>query len=242
MILCGGAINSPQLLKLSGVGPAAELRALGIPVVHDLPGVGENLQDHLEYYFQLASKQPITLYRHTGLVGRGLVGLQWLLRGTGLGASNQFEAGAFIRSRAGIEHPDIQYHFLPLAVTYDGNTLASEHGFQAHVGTLRSKSRGHVRLRSADPREAPKIVFNYMSHPDDWTEMRASVRLTREIFAQPAFAPYAGREIQPGAARRATRDRRLPAREAGERLPPLRRLQDGRARATRWRWSIRRRG
>ncbi len=198
VILCGGAINSPQLLKLSGVGPGAELQALGIPVVRELPGVGENLQDHLEYYFQLASKLPITLYRHTGLLGRGLVGLQWLMRGTGLGASNQFEAGAFIRSRAGIAHPDIQYHFLPLAVTYDGNTLATEHGFQAHVGTLRSKSRGHVQLRSPDPREAPRIVFNYMSHPDDWTEMRASVRLTREIFAQPAFAPYVGREIQPG--------------------------------------------
>ena len=200
VILSGGAINSPQLLKLSGVGPAQELQALGIPVVHDLPGVGENLQDHLEYYFQVASKQPITLYRHTGLIGRGLVGLQWLLRGTGLGASNQFEAGAFIRSRAGVAHPDIQYHFLPLAVTYDGHSLASEHGFQAHVGTLRSKARGHVRLRSADPREAPKIQFNYMIHPDDWTEMRASVRLTREIFRQPAFAPHVGREIQPGEA------------------------------------------
>ena len=199
VILALGAINSPQVLKLSGVGPAAELQALGIPVVHDLKGVGENLQDHLEYYFQVASKQPITLYRHTGLVGRGLVGLQWLLSGTGLGASNQFEAGAFIRSRAGIEHPDIQYHFLPLAVTYDGNTLATEHGFQVHVGSQRSGSRGHIRLRSADPREAPRITFNYMSHPDDWTEMRASLRLTREIFAQPAFAPYADREIQPGA-------------------------------------------
>ena len=201
VILCGGAINSPQLLKLSGIGPAAELQALGLPVVHDLPGVGENLQDHLEYYFQVASKKPITLYRHTGILGRGLVGAQWLLRGTGLGASNHFEAGAFIRSAAGIEHPDIQYHFLPLAVTYDGNKLATEHGFQAHVGTLRSKSRGHVRLASPDPREAPKIVFNYMSHPDDWTEMRASVRLTREIFGQDAFAPFAGREIQPGAGR-----------------------------------------
>jgi choline dehydrogenase len=200
VILCGGAINSPQLLKLSGIGPAAELQSLGIKVVHDLPGVGENLQDHLEYYFQVSSKQPITLYRHTGLIGRGVVGLQWFLRGTGLGATNHFEAGAFIRSRAGIEHPDIQYHFLPLAVTYDGNSLASEHGFQAHVGSLRSKSRGHVRLASPDPLAAPKIVFNYMSHPDDWTEMRASVRLTREIFAQEAFEPYVGREIQPGAA------------------------------------------
>jgi choline dehydrogenase len=200
VILCGGAINSPQLLKLSGIGPAAELQAMGLPVVHDLPGVGENLQDHLEYYYQVTSKQPITLYRHTGLIGKGVVGLQWLLRGTGLGATNHFEAGAFIRSQAGITHPDIQYHFLPLAVTYDGNNLASEHGFQAHVGTLRSKSRGHVRLASPDPQAAPKIVFNYMSHPDDWTEMRASVRLTREIFSQPAFAPFVGREIQPGPA------------------------------------------
>jgi len=201
VILCGGAINSPQLLQLSGVGRGADLQKLGIPVVHELPGVGENLQDHLEYYFQLSSRRPITLYRHTGLFGRGLVGLRWLLNGTGLGASNHFEAGAFIRSRAGVEHPDIQYHFLPLAVTYDGNQLASEHGFQAHVGTLRSKSRGYVRLRSPDPRQAPKIVFNYMSHPEDWTDMRASVRLTREIFAQTPLADYVGREIQPGEAR-----------------------------------------
>jgi choline dehydrogenase len=199
VILCGGPINSPQLLKLSGVGPAAELRALGIPVVHDLPGVGENLQDHLEFYFQVASKQPITLYRHTGLISRGLIGLQWLLRGRGHGATNHFEAGGFIRSRAGVRYPDIQFHFLPLAVSYDGKGLATEHGFQAHVGPLRSKSRGWVRLKSPDPRAYPAIQFNYMSHADDWTEMRACVRLTREIFAQAAFAPYRGREIAPGA-------------------------------------------
>ena len=241
VILCGGAINSPQLLKLSGVGPAAELRGLGIQIVHDLPGVGENLQDHMEYYFQVASRQPITLYRHTGLVGRGLVGLQWLLRGTGLGASNQFEAGAFIRSKAGIAHPDIQYHFLPIAVTYDGLKLASEHGFQAHVGTLRSKSRGHVRLRSADPREAPKIVFNYMSQPDDWTEMRASVRLTREIFAQPAFAPFAGREIQPGRERATARSTTSCARSSKAPTIPAAPARWAR-RATRSRWWIRRRG
>ncbi len=198
-IVAAGAINSPQLLKLSGVGPAAELNALGIPVVHDLPGVGENLQDHLEFYFQIASKQPITLYGKTGLVTRALIGLHWLMRDHGDGATNHFEAGGFIRSRAGVPHPDIQYHFLPIAVSYDGASLASEHGYQAHVGPLRSKSRGWVRLKSADPREPPRIVFNYMSHPDDWTEMRACVRLTREIFAQPAFDPYRGREIQPGA-------------------------------------------
>jgi choline dehydrogenase len=199
VILSGGSINSPQLMKLSGVGPAAELSALGIEVVADRPGVGENLQDHLEFYFQFASKQPITLYGHAGLVARGLVGLQWLLNGRGLGASNHFEAGGFIRSRAGVRYPDIQFHFLPMAVAYDGSTLAREHGFQAHVGPMRSKSRGSVRLKSPDPAEPPAIRFNYMSDPDDWVEMRACVRLTREIFAQSPFDAYRGREIQPGA-------------------------------------------
>jgi len=198
VILCGGPINSPQLLKLSGVGPGAELRAFGVPVVAARPGVGENLQDHLEFYFQVASKRPITLYGKTGFFARGLIGLQWLLRARGDGATNHFEAGGFIRSRAGVRYPDIQYHFLPMAVSYDGKGLAREHGFQAHVGPMRSKSRGWVRLKSADPREAPRILFNYMSEPDDWEEMRACVRLTREIFAQAAFNPYRGREIQPG--------------------------------------------
>ena len=199
VILAGGPINSPQLLKLSGIGPAEELRALGIPVVQDRPGVGENLQDHLEFYFQVACTRPVTLYGQSGLVGRGLVGARWLLTRTGLGATNHFESGGFIRSRPGIRYPDIQYHFLPLAVGYDGSGLASEHGFQAHVGPMRSKSRGWVRLASPDPHEHPAIRFNYMSHEDDWTEMRACVRLTREIFAQAAFAPYRGREIRPGA-------------------------------------------
>jgi choline dehydrogenase len=198
VILCGGPINSPQLLKLSGVGSAAELRPLGIDVVADRPGVGENLQDHLEFTLQVASKQPITLFSHTGLVSRALIGAEWLLRGRGLGASNHFEAGGFIRSRAGVRYPDIQFHFLPMAVAYDGSTLAKEHGFQAHVGPMRSKSRGSVRLKSPDPGELPRIQFNYMSHPEDWIEMRACVRLTREIFAQPAFDPYRGREIKPG--------------------------------------------
>jgi choline dehydrogenase len=199
VILCGGPINSPQLLKLSGVGPARELQALDIPVVADRPGVGENLQDHLEFYFQVASRKPITLYGQTGLFSRGLIGLNWLLCGRGHGATNHFETGGFIRSRAGVRHPDIQYHFLPLAVTYDGASLASEHGFQAHVGPLRSKSRGWVRLNTTDPRDHPRIHFNYMSHDDDWIDMRACVRLTREIFAQQAFDPYRGREIRPGA-------------------------------------------
>jgi choline dehydrogenase len=198
VILCGGPINSPQLLKLSGVGPAEELRAFGIDVVADRPGVGENLQDHLELTVQIASRRPITLFSHAGLIGRALIGAEWLMRGRGLGASNHFEAGGFIRSRAGVRYPDIQFHFLPMAVAYDGSTLAREHGFQAHVGPMRSKSRGSVRLRSPDPAEPPRIQFNYMSHPDDWMEMRACVRLTREIFAQAPFDPYRGREIKPG--------------------------------------------
>jgi choline dehydrogenase len=199
LILSGGPINSPQLLKLSGVGPAAELRALGIDVVHDLPGVGENLQDHLEFYFQVACKEPISLYSSINWRSRAMIGARWLLAKNGLGATNHFESCGFIRSRAGIAYPDIQYHFLPMAVAYDGSTLAQEHGFQAHVGPMRSKSRGWVRLRSTDPRDKPRILFNYLSEPDDWTEMRACVRLTREIFAQPAFDRFRGREIQPGA-------------------------------------------
>ncbi len=199
LILSGGPINSPQLLKLSGVGPAAELRAHGIEVVHDLPGVGENLQDHLEFYFQVACTQPITLYSSIKWWNRALIGARWILRKDGLGATNHFETCGFIRSRPGIAYPDIQYHFLPMAVAYDGSTLAQEHGFQAHVGPMRSKSRGWVRLASSDPFEKPKIQFNYLSDPDDWIEMRACVRLTRELFAQPAFDRYRGREIQPGA-------------------------------------------
>jgi len=199
LILCGGPINSPQLLKLSGIGPAAELREHGIGLVHDLPGVGENLQDHLEFYFQVACTEPISLYSSLNLWNRARIGARWLLRKDGLGATNHFETCGFIRSRAGIAYPDIQYHFLPMAVAYDGSTLAKEHGFQAHVGPMRSKSRGWVRLTSADPLEKPRILFNYLSDADDWTEMRACVRLTREIFAQRAFDRYRGREIQPGA-------------------------------------------
>jgi choline dehydrogenase len=199
LIVSGGPINSPQLLKLSGVGPAAELRTFGIEVVHDLPGVGENLQDHLEFYFQMACTEPITLYSSINLWSRALIGARWLLRKDGLGATNHFETCGFIRSRAGIAYPDIQYHFLPMAVAYDGSTLAQEHGFQAHVGPMRSKSRGWVRLASNDPATKPKILFNYLSHDDDWIEMRACVRLTREIFAQAAFDQFRGREIQPGA-------------------------------------------
>ncbi|MCK0198348.1 choline dehydrogenase [Ancylobacter sp. 6x-1] len=198
VIVSSGPIASPQLLKLSGIGPAEELRSFGIEVVADRPGVGENLQDHLEFYFQQACTQPITLYSSMGLLARGRIGLRWMMRKDGLGATNHFETCGFIRSRPGVPYPDIQYHFLPLAVTYDGQGLASEHGFQAHVGPMRSRSRGWVRLRTADYRDKPRVFFNYMSHEEDRIEMRACVRLTREIFAQRALEPYRGREIQPG--------------------------------------------
>ncbi|HET7756739.1 MAG TPA: choline dehydrogenase [Steroidobacteraceae bacterium] len=200
VLLCAGAIGSPQLLKLSGLGPAAELRALGIEVVHELPGVGENLQDHLEFYFQVACREPVTLYSQMNPWRKACIGARWLLRHDGLGSSNHFESGGFIRSRPGVRYPDIQFHFLPMAVNYDGSSLAREHGFQAHVGPMRSRSRGWVRLRSAEPGDAPRICFNYLSQPEDWVEMRACVRLTREIFAQAAFDRYRGREIQPGEA------------------------------------------
>ena len=151
VVLAGGAINSPQLLKLSGIGPAEELRRHGLPVIADRPGVGENLQDHLEFYFQIASKLPVTLYSVMNPLAQFLIGARWVLLKDGLGATNHFESCGFIRSRAGIRYPDIQYHFLPLAVTYDGQSMAKQHGFQAHVGPMRSKSRGWVRLRSPEP-------------------------------------------------------------------------------------------
>ncbi len=199
VVLAASSINTPKLLLLSGIGDAAHLAAHGIPVVAHRPGVGANLQDHLEIYMQFSSLQPITLYKHWNLWGKAAIGAQWLLTGRGLGASNQFESCAFIRSRAGVDYPDIQYHFLPIAVRYDGRASVAGHGFQAHVGPMRSKSRGSVTLRSADPAAAPVIRFNYMSHPDDWLEFRQCIRLTREIFAQNAFKPHVKAELQPGA-------------------------------------------
>ncbi|MCP5038833.1 MAG: choline dehydrogenase [Rhodobacteraceae bacterium] len=199
VILAASSINSPKLLLLSGIGPAADLAEHGIDVVADRPGVGQNLQDHLEVYFQLASKQPVTLYKHWNLISKAVIGAQWLFTKTGLGASNQFESCAFIRSRAGVEYPDIQYHFLPIAVRYDGRAAAEGHGFQAHTGPMRSPSRGAVSLKSADPKVAPRIFFNYMSTDRDWSDFRTCLRLTREIFAQPAFEPFVKHEILPGA-------------------------------------------
>jgi choline dehydrogenase len=199
VILAASAFNSPKLLMLSGIGPGRHLVAHGIKLVADRPGVGRNLQDHLEVYIQMASRQPITLYRHWNLISKGMIGARWLLTKAGLGASNQFESAAFIRSRAGVEYPDIQFHFLPIAVRYDGKAAAEGHGFQAHVGPMRSASRGAVTLASADPAAAPEIRFNYMSREEDWADFRACVRFAREIFGQEAFAPFVKHEIQPGA-------------------------------------------
>ncbi|MGI9202204.1 MAG: choline dehydrogenase [Woeseiaceae bacterium] len=197
-ILSGGPINSPQLLMLSGVGPAEQLRDAGIEVVHDLPGVGENLQDHLEVTVQVECTQPVSIYRFYNLFGKAYVGARWLFTRTGIGATNQFDAGGFIRSRVGVRHPDLQYHFFPMAVRYDGKSPNDSHGFQLHVGPMRSQSKGWVRLRSADPNDAPRILFNYMQDPADWEEFRSAVKLTREVIAQDAFAPYRGTEISPG--------------------------------------------
>ena len=200
VIVSASSINSPKLLMLSGIGPAAHLAEHGIDVMADRPGVGQNLQDHLELYFQQASTQPITLYKHWNLWGKALAGAQWLFFKSGLGASNQFESAGFIRSRAGVEYPDIQFHFLPIAVRYDGQAAAEGHGFQAHVGPMRSASRGAVTLKSGDPKQSPSILFNYMSDPQDWADFRHCIRVTREIFAQPAFDAFRGAEILPGAA------------------------------------------
>jgi len=198
VIVSAGAINSPQLLQLSGIGPAEVLRAAGIEVVHELPGVGENLQDHLEVYVQHACTQPVSVYSATQPWNKPWVGARWLLFKEGPGATSHFEAGGFIRSRAGIEHPNLQYHFLPIAVNYDGSNPVKGHGFQAHVGPMRPTSRGHVHIRSSDPRQAPAILFNYMGTENDRQEMREAIRLTREIFSQRAFDPYRGAELAPG--------------------------------------------
>ncbi len=198
VVLAASAFNSPKLLMLSGIGPAAHLAEHGIDVVADRPGVGQNLQDHLELYIQQASLQPVTLYKYWSLLGKAYVGARWLFTRTGPGATNQFESAAFVRSAAGVAYPDIQYHFLPFAVRYDGKAAAEGHGYQAHVGPMRSASRGQVTLRSSDPKESPKLEFNYMSDPQDWADFRHCIRLTREVFGQAAFDPYRSKEIQPG--------------------------------------------
>lgn len=199
VLVCSGAIASPQLLQRSGVGPAEWLRELQVPLVLDLPGVGRNLQDHLEMYMQYECKEPVSLYPALKWYNQPAIGLEWLVNGTGLGASNHFEAGGFIRTRDEDLWPNIQYHFLPIAINYNGSNAIDMHGFQAHVGSMRSPSRGHVKLRARDPRAHPSIVFNYMAEPLDWREFRDGIRITREIIAQRALDRYRGRELSPGA-------------------------------------------
>ncbi len=199
VILAASAINSPKLLMLSGIGDAAHLADYGVGAIADRPGVGQNLQDHLELYIQQACLQPITLYSKLGLWSKALIGAEWLFFKSGLGATNHFESAAFVRSKPGVDYPNIQYHFLPVAIRYDGEAPAEGHGFQAHVGPMRSASRGRVKLVSADPADPPSILFNYMSTPEDWADFRHCIRLTRELFATEAFKPFAGKEIAPGA-------------------------------------------
>ena len=198
VLLCSGAIASPPVLQRSGIGPAALLRELDIPLVHDLPGVGQNLQDHLEVYLQYACKQPVSLYPALQWWNQPMIGANWLFLGKGIGASNQFEAGGFIRSSADFAWPNIQYHFLPVAINYNGSNAVKEHGFQAHMGSMRSPSRGRIQVTSKNPRQHPSILFNYMAHEQDWREFRDGIRITREIMAQSALDPYRGREISPG--------------------------------------------
>ena len=199
VILSAGAINSPQLLMLSGIGAADQLRQLGINAIVDAPNVGKNLMDHLEVYVQQACTQPLSLYKDLGLMGRAKIGLRWLYDQRGLGATNHFEAGGFIRSSDSQPYPDIQFHFLPAAMSYDGSSKAQQHGFQAHVGPMLPRSRGAVTLRSSDPLQAPRIAFNYLSETEDWRVFREAIRATRRIFSQPALATVAGIELSPGA-------------------------------------------
>ena len=199
VIISASSINSPKILMLSGIGDGAHLSRHGIDVIADRKGVGQNLQDHLELYIQQECIQPITLAKYWNLLGKARIGAQWLFFKSGLGASNHFGSAGFIRSSERVSYPDIQFHFLPIAVRYDGKTAAEGHGFQAHVGPMRSPSRGAVTLKSSDPKEPPSIIFNYMSSTQDWEDFRHCIRVTRKIFAQAAFDPYRGKEIQPGA-------------------------------------------
>ncbi len=198
VILCGGAINTPQLLLLSGVGPAADLQGLGIDLVADRPGVGENLQDHLEVYVQHACTRPVSLYPALQWYNKPWIGLQWMLFRRGPAASNHFEAGGFIRSSDSQPYPNVMFHFLPVAIRYDGTSPSGGHGYQVHVGPMLSDARGSVRLRSANPADKPALRFNYLSTEKDRTEWVEAIRAARHIMGQEAFAPYDGGEISPG--------------------------------------------
>jgi choline dehydrogenase len=198
LILCGGAINSPQLLQLSGVGNAAELEALGIRVTHALPGVGESLQDHLEVYVQYASKLPVSVAPGLAKWRRPIIGFEWLFFRKGLGATNHFEAGGFLRSNERVEYPNLMFHFLPLAVRYDGSAPSRGHGYQVHIGPMNSDARGSVKIRSTDARVHPALRFNYLSTEQDRTEWIEMVRIARDILNQRAFEPFNAGELSPG--------------------------------------------
>jgi choline dehydrogenase len=198
VVLSGGAINSPQLLQLSGVGNADELRALGIDMVADVPGVGENLQDHLEVYVQYASKLPVSIAPGMKMWRRPLIGAQWLFLRSGLGASNHFEAGGFARSNEDVDYPNLMFHFLPIAIRYDGSAPASDHGYQVHIGPMYSDARGSIKIKSTDPREHPAMTFNYLSTDQDRREWVEAIRVARGILTQPAFDPFNAGELSPG--------------------------------------------
>ena len=200
VISCGGAINSPQLLMLSGIGPADALRTAGVDVAHDLPGVGQNLQDHLELYVQQACTQPVTLLDTMKPHNMALAGMRWFAFKNGPAASSHLEAGGFVRSNSGVEHPDIQFHFLPALIDDHGRSAGKQHAFQVHVGPMRPESRGHLTLRSSDPQVHPLIEPNYLAEEQDRVEMRRSIEISREIFAQGPFDPFRGEEIKPGSA------------------------------------------
>lgn len=198
VVLSAGPVGSPHILQLSGIGPKVVLENAGIELIHDLPGVGENLQDHLEFYFQFKCKQPITLNGKLDWWSKLLIGVRWILTKKGLGSTNHFESCGFIRSKPSVEWPDIQYHFLPAAMRYDGKEAFAGHGFQVHVGHNKPKSRGFIKALSSDPKAHPQIRFNYLEHEEDREGFRACVRLTRDIINQSALDKYRGEEIQPG--------------------------------------------
>lgn len=199
IILCGGAINSPQLLQLSGVGLLDDIRKLGIDAVHNLPGVGANLQDHLELYVQYACKKPVSMYPALKWYNQPKIGFDWLFRNKGIGASNQFEAGGFVRGNDYVKYPNIQFHFLPIAIRYDGTAPAAGHGFQLHVGPMNTDVRGHIKLKSADPLAHPEILFNYLSTEQERREWVEAIHCTRNLIGQPAFDDLRGEELSPGA-------------------------------------------
>jgi choline dehydrogenase len=198
IILCGGAINTPQLLQLSGVGNGAELRALGIDVVADLPGVGENLQDHLEVYVQYACKRPVSMQPALAKWKRPFIGAQWLFLRSGPAATNHFEGGGFVRSNDDVAYPNLMFHFLPIAIRYDGSAPGGEHGYQVHVGPMYADTRGSVKIRSTAPKEHPALRFNYLSTEQDRREWVEAVRVAREILNQPAMDEFNDGELSPG--------------------------------------------